>query len=173
MAGNLLHQPGIELCVFSQKPVGRSYFLDALPQRSLQPLNTGLNFFRAEDSLFIQILEIRRYLRRVENIAHLVNAEIRQDCGQFFLEDFLHPVFNSVLQDEVECPDNVFLADAVHSADALLQAHGVPRQVVIDDHVAKLQIQALAAGIGGYKHPGGTGKFLLDPPPFFQPHGPV
>ena len=41
------------------------------------------------------------------------------------------------------------LADAVHAAEALLDAVGVPRQVVVDDEVGPLKVDALAGGIGG------------------------
>ena len=40
------------------------------------------------------------------------------------------------------------LADAVDPAEPLLDAVGVPRQVVVDHEVGALQVQALAGGIG-------------------------
>src|SRR5881392_3400251 len=42
--------------------------------------------------------------------------------------------------------------DAVQPADALLHDHRVPRQVVVHEHVAELQIAAFAARAGGEQH---------------------
>ena len=50
------------------------------------------------------------------------------------------------------------LADAVHPADALLQPHRVPGDVIVDDHMAELQIQTFTAGIGGNQKARRTGK---------------
>jgi hypothetical protein len=47
------------------------------------------------------------------------------------------------------------LADAVDAAEALLQAVGVPRQVVVDHQVGVLQVHAFAGRVGGQQHPHG------------------
>ena len=44
------------------------------------------------------------------------------------------------------------LAVAVDTTDALLDAHGVPRQVIVDQEVAELEVQAFAAHLGGQEH---------------------
>ena len=45
------------------------------------------------------------------------------------------------------------LADAIHAADALLEPHGVPGQLEVDDEAAALlQVQAFAGGVGGEQH---------------------
>ena len=41
------------------------------------------------------------------------------------------------------------LADAVNAAEALLEAVGVPGQVVVDHQVRALEVDALARGVGG------------------------
>ena len=52
--------------------------------------------------------------------------------------------------DEVVDGDGfAFLAVAVDAADALLHAHGVPGQVVVDQAIAELVVEALAADLGG------------------------
>ncbi len=51
--------------------------------------------------------------------------------------------------DQVPEAADLFLADAVDAAEALLDAVGVPRQVVVDHQVRSLQIHALAGSIGG------------------------
>ena len=48
---------------------------------------------------------------------------------------------------EVDDDDVILLAVTMAAADALLDALRVPRQVVIDDHRAKLEIDALRAGL--------------------------
>ena len=45
------------------------------------------------------------------------------------------------------------LADAVDAAEPLLEAVGVPRQVVIDHQVGPLEVDALARGVRGEQHP--------------------
>ena len=54
-----------------------------------------------------------------------------------------------VLREEVDDGHVVLLAVAMAAADALLDALRVPRQVVVHDRVAELQVQALGAGLGG------------------------
>ena len=44
------------------------------------------------------------------------------------------------------------LADPVDTAEALLQAVGVPGQVVVDHQVGALQVDAFAGGVGGQQH---------------------
>ena len=51
--------------------------------------------------------------------------------------------------DEVPEPADLLLADAVDAAEALLDAVGVPRQVVVDHQVRGLQVEAFAGGVGG------------------------
>src|SRR6185436_6283683 len=40
------------------------------------------------------------------------------------------------------------LPEAMHAADSLLDAHRVPRQVVVDDDVRELEVASLAARLG-------------------------
>ena len=49
---------------------------------------------------------------------------------------------------EADDGDAALLAVPVDAADALLDALRVPRQVVVDDRVAELEVQALGAGFG-------------------------
>jgi hypothetical protein len=44
------------------------------------------------------------------------------------------------------------LADAVDAAEALLEAVGVPRQVVVHHQVRALEVDALACGVRGEQH---------------------
>src|SRR3546814_3558498 len=53
---------------------------------------------------------------------------------------------------QVEGQDVLLLAIAVEPSDALRQAHGIPRQVVIDQDVAAaMQVDAFAARLRGYE----------------------
>jgi hypothetical protein len=54
------------------------------------------------------------------------------------------------LRQEVVGVDGIVLgADAVHAAHALDETDGVPMQVVVDDVVGVLKVEALAENIGG------------------------
>ena len=54
-----------------------------------------------------------------------------------------------VVGDEVPQAADLALADAVDSAEALLDPVRVPRQVVVDHQVRGLEVQALPGGVGG------------------------
>ena len=57
-----------------------------------------------------------------------------------------------LLGDQVPQVADLGLADAVDAAEALLDAVGVPRQVVVDHQVRALEVDALAGGVGGQQH---------------------
>lgn len=65
------------------------------------------------------------------------------------VEDIDDVVLNSVLHGKIEDKDVAGLADPVKSSDPLLDPHGVPREVEVDDGVAELKIPALSAGLRG------------------------
>ena len=78
------------------------------------------------------------------------------------LEQLLqHAAFARVGGDEIEDEAILLLAVAVDAAHALLQAHGIPRDVVIDHQPAELQVDAFAGGLGGDEHLGGLPEFPL------------
>src|SRR5207247_3794539 len=54
---------------------------------------------------------------------------------------------------QVEDVDLARLAHAGEAADPLLDAHRVPRQVVVDETVSELEVAPLAAGLGGDEYP--------------------
>ena len=57
-----------------------------------------------------------------------------------------------LLGDQVPQVADLGLADAVDAAEALLDAVGVPRQVVVHHQVRALEVDALARGVGGQQH---------------------
>ena len=62
------------------------------------------------------------------------------------------------------------LPDAVHPTDPLLELHRIPRQVVVDDDMAELKIEALAAGIGRDHHPDVARERTLRRLALLEPH---
>src|SRR5205085_2735608 len=58
-----------------------------------------------------------------------------------------------VPSEKVDDGDVVLLAIAVTAADSLRDALRVPRQVVVHDRVAELQVEALSACLGRDEHP--------------------
>ncbi|MBT9156885.1 MAG: hypothetical protein DDT37_01876 [Firmicutes bacterium] len=91
---------------------------------------------------------------RVEDVAGLVNAELREDHGEFLLEHLTDPMFDRILKDEVDRADGVRLPDAINPANSLLEPHRVPGDVVVDHHMTELEVQALPAGVSGDKNAG-------------------
>ena len=77
--------------------------------------------------------------------------------------------FSCVFGDEVPHVADLALANAVYSPEALLDAVRVPRQVVVDDEVGALQVDAFAGGVGGDKDQAVLvlGEPLLDGAAFF------
>ena len=56
----------------------------------------------------------------------------------------------SARRDEMEGVNRAPLADAIHAADALLEAHRIPRKLDVDDEAAALvQVQPLTGRVGG------------------------
>ena len=72
-----------------------------------------------------------------------------------------------VARDEINHGDVALLAVPVAAADALLDALGVPGQIVIDDGLAKLQVQALRARFGADQNFGTRSELMHQR----QPHG--
>ncbi len=70
-------------------------------------------------------------------------------------------MLDRILKNEINGAHHMVLADTIHPADALFYSHRVPGDVVVDHHVAKLKIQALAACIGGNENARLPGKAIL------------
>ena len=80
-----------------------------------------------------------------------------------------------LLGDEVPEVADLGLADAVDAAEALLEAVGVPRQVVVDHQVRALEVDAFAGRVGGeqHLHLGVVRERLLRLPPLLAAHAAV
>ncbi len=46
------------------------------------------------------------------------------------------------------------LADTIHSTDTLFDSHRIPRQIVVDEQVAELEVPTLTTSLGAYEHLG-------------------
>ena len=69
---------------------------------------------------------------------------------ELLVQQFVHPLVGGVaLVEEVDHHHVEFLAVAVAAADALLDALGIPGQVVVDHQIAELQVDALGRRFGG------------------------
>src|SRR6266540_5108305 len=68
--------------------------------------------------------------------------------GQAIAEPCEDALFAGRSCDQVHRVDGALLADAVHAADALFEAHRVPRQLEIDHEAARVvEIQSFARGV--------------------------
>ena len=112
--------------------------------------------------------------RLAEDVEHLaaVGFALLLDLGQ---QPGEHLALAGVSGDEVPQPADLFLADAVDAAEALLDAVGVPRQVVVDHQMRGLEVQALAGRVGGEQDlaVGVLGELLGDLPAISAAHAAV
>src|SRR5439155_1945925 len=92
------------------------------------------------------VFELALVLQISEDLADLAHDQLEHvDLAVEHLEDM---VLDGPGSGEVEDPHRLRLADAVDTADALLDPHRIPGQVVVDDRVAELEVASLAADVG-------------------------
>ena len=82
----------------------------------------------------------------------------------------MDPLFDGSGEDHIVDHDVVGLADPVDPADALLDPHGVPGQVVVDGDMTELEVEAFAPGLSGDHDPGVGCEGLLSPAAFVHVH---
>src|SRR5437016_147596 len=70
---------------------------------------------------------------------------------QTTLEVLLNLIFNRSLIEEVINLHDLVLAIAIDAANALLDTHRIPRQIVVDADMAELEIDSFAAGFRRYE----------------------
>ena len=127
MAAQLLGQRRVQHRLAVVRPTG-DLFLGLLPDFGDQPVDVLLDVAGVEDRLGVQPLEDGPALGGIQNVLRLVHAELIEDRRQLLFEDFLHPQFHAVLEDQVERLHRELLADTIHTPDALLDPHRVPGQ---------------------------------------------
>src|SRR5579864_3652987 len=87
---------------------------------------------------------MQNMVRRVENPTEKIQLLAQNLEGQ--------PVRLVVPSNEIDNGNVPLLTVPMAAPNTLFDALRVPWQIVIDDRVAKLQVQALGAGLGAHKH---------------------
>ena len=90
-------------------------------------------------------------LELAEHVEHLA-AERLARLLQLLQQLAVDIAFAGLLGHQVPQVADLGLADAVDAAEALLDAVGVPGQVVVHHQVGALEVDALARGVGGQQH---------------------
>src|SRR5579871_482629 len=75
--------------------------------------------------------------------------------------------------DKVENVNIAVLPDAVYAAKPLLQARRVPRHIVVNHQMAKLEVNTLAGCLGGHANLRLRAKRLLRPLALVDVHAPM
>ena len=109
----------------------------------------------------LQLIRGEDVAEDVEHLAGAPRIEVVFD-GLDALEELVeHAALAGVGRDEIEDEAVHLLAVTMDAAHALLQPHGIPRDVVIDHQPAELQVDAFAGGFGGDEHLGGLAKLAF------------
>ncbi len=90
-------------------------------------------------------------LELAEHVEHLA-AERLARLLELIQQLAIDVAFAGLFRHQVPQVAHLGLADAVDAAEPLLEAVGVPRQVVIDHQVGPLEVDALARGVRGEQH---------------------
>src|ERR1035438_627408 len=115
-------------------------FIHLLPDCIRDPPYCARKVLRMKECLDVKTVKNATGVRGIEYVAGFIDSIFLQDNAEFFFEHLPHPVFNRILEYEIEGAHRMLLADAVHAPNALLYTHGIPWNVEIDHHVGKLQI---------------------------------
>jgi hypothetical protein len=106
-------------------------------------------------------LEIDAALDRAEHV--VARAEDALEQVELLVEQLEDALVGLVLPvEEVHDEDVGLLAVAVAAADALLDALRVPRQVVVDDDGAELEVHALGRRLGGQQQRAALAELIDD-----------
>ena len=129
----------------------RRGLVDLQAEFELELVEGGLDFVGLAAALVDggdALLEIDAGLDGAEHL--VAGAEHALEELEFFGEEFEDAFIGGVLAvEKIDDHDVVFLAVAVAAADALLDALGIPREVVVYDEGAELEIDTLRARLGG------------------------
>ena len=92
-----------------------------------------------------------------DHVEHLVRAQLPPNRLQLLQQHLQHPPLPGAGRHQVDDVNVPLLAVAVDAAHALLQAGGVPRDVVVGHQGAELQVDALPGGVRGDQVAGAVG----------------
>ena len=87
----------------------------------------------------------------IQHIRVFVDPHFFKDDGEFFFQHLAHAVLNGIAYDKVVDMDIPRLADTVGTSATLLDLHRIPRKIVVDDDIGKLQVETFTTGIRGNK----------------------
>ncbi len=137
---------------------------DLLVELGLQLVERSGDFL-ARTALLVHLrdalLDVDAGVDRAEDV--VTSAEHAVKEPELFREQLKDALIGRVaLVDEVDDDDIVLLSVSVATADALLDALRVPRQVIVDDQRAELQVDALGGGLGRHQDLGFVPKRLDD-----------
>lgn len=125
--------------------------LPVLCQRGTKLRQNGIAFCfdrcRVLDPLNKKFVEQWLRLDQIHHIGNFVHAEFLCDHSELCFENFANPMLDGVFEYEIDGSHNMRLPDAVHAPNTLLDPHRVPRHVEVDDDMAELKIEALAASV--------------------------
>src|SRR5262249_31286857 len=102
--------------------------------------------FRLENRGRVEVVDPG--LHAGEHVGGLVDPELSEDYSELGLQGVEDSRVDGRFHYQVVRDDVVGLADAVDPADSLLDLRGAPRQVVIDDHMGELEVDAFTASVG-------------------------
>ena len=106
-----------------------------------------------------------------EHVEHL-SAQGKARLLEFFQQSAIHVTLPGFERHEIPQVADFCLADTVDAAKALLQAIGIPRQVVVHHQVGALKVDALPRSVRGEQHLdiGVVKERLLSLPPLLSAH---
>ena len=118
----------------------------------MRQLGTDLGAFTVTDGLNQQITQRPPLeLDLAEHIEDLA-AERLARLLQFLQQGVVDVALTRLLGHEIPEVAHFRLADTVDAAESLLNAVGIPRQIVVHHQVGALKVDALAGGIGSHQH---------------------
>src|SRR5207248_9756179 len=88
-----------------------------------------------------------RSLRRIEDISGLVDTKFFENDSQFGLKYLANPVFYGIFKCKVDGLNRMGLSNTINASDALFEAHRIPGNIVIDNYMRKLKIEAFTSGL--------------------------
>src|SRR5262249_9210211 len=86
------------------------------------------------------------------HVEDLVRTQLTADLPEAVEQFLQNTALPSVLGHKIDDQAVVHLTVAVNAADALFEAHGVPGDVVVDHHPAKLKVDPFAGSLRGDEH---------------------
>ena len=153
---------------------------------SASPSPTFASMTRSELGLHVRLVAVPDRLQQqvpkfpagqhvTQDVEHLVLAEGVPHLRQLVEQSAVDLALAGLVGDQVPHVADLGLADAVHPSEPLLDPVRVPRQVVVDQQVGALEVDALARGVGRDEDQAVLvlGEPLLDDPTLLADHSAV